>query len=127
MRIIGRCRRDTPISNTLPAKHGSHRTHWMGWLGEYEGPGYYGRKRERSRSAKYIYQHLHCAPMVIWLAELAGVDGRRLRLAVRKSVPQPKLYKDSPSAAAMARRILPWTLVHQHLMNMSRAARLLQP
>ena len=93
MRIIGRCRRDTPISNTLPAKHGSHRT----------------------------------APMVIWLAELAGVDGRRLRLAVRKSVPQPKLYKDSPSAAAMARRIVPWTLVHQHLMDMSRAARLLQP
>ena len=79
LRIIKQSRRNTPISNALPAKHGSHRAHWIGWLAEYEGPGYYGRKRSRSCSAKHLYQHLHCAPMVIWLAELVGVNRRRLR------------------------------------------------
>jgi hypothetical protein len=99
-------RRKTPGSDALPTKHGSHRAHWIGWLSEYDGPGYYGRKLSRSRSAEYIYQHLHCAPMVIWLAELAGVDEKLLRLAVREAVPEPELYQDSPSAAARARGIL---------------------
>ncbi len=46
-----------------------------------------------------------------------------LRLAVREPVPEPELCKDGPTAA-MARRVLPWKLVHQHLMRVSRAARL---
>jgi hypothetical protein len=102
--IIRRCRRATPISDALPAKHGSHRAHWIGWLSEYESTGYYGRKRSRPRSAGYIYQHLHCAPMVIWLAELAGVD-RNFR-----AQPSARLYRSlssiKTSAAAGARRVL---------------------
>jgi hypothetical protein len=65
--------------------------------------------------------------MVIWLAELAGVDAKLLRLAVREAVPEPVLYKDSPHAAARTRRILPWKLVHQHLAKVSRTAQLLPP
>jgi hypothetical protein len=73
-----------------------------------------GNEAERA-PLNYIYQHLHCAPMVIWLADLTGVDQKRLRPAVREAVPEPESYKDSPRAAARARRILPWKLVHLHL------------
>jgi hypothetical protein len=41
-----------------PAHCKSHQAHWVGWLGEYDGPGYYKRKATAvPRSMRYIYAH----------------------------------------------------------------------
>src|SRR5664280_1461296 len=45
----------------------SQKEHWLGWLSEYAGPGFYGRKAIGSRSAQYAYNHVVCPPMVLWL------------------------------------------------------------
>jgi hypothetical protein len=44
----------------------TQKEHWLGWLSEYNGPGYYGRKNS-CRSAEFVYNHIVCPPMVLWL------------------------------------------------------------
>jgi hypothetical protein len=52
----------------------SQKEHWLGWLSEYGGPGFYGRKTTSRRSAEFAYNHIVCPPMILWLAEAAGVQ-----------------------------------------------------
>ncbi|WP_434480819.1 hypothetical protein [Gemmatimonas sp.] len=33
----------------------TQKEHWLGWLGEYDGPGGYSRTSTRKRDAKYAY------------------------------------------------------------------------
>ena len=47
--------------------------HWVGWLREYTGPGYYGRKNP-DRDARFIYNHLNSPPMPIWLAVVSTLS-----------------------------------------------------
>jgi hypothetical protein len=65
-------KRDTWSANEVWYK--SQKEHWLGWLSEYDGPGFYGRKTNGSRSAEYAYNHIVCPPMVLWLAEASGVE-----------------------------------------------------
>ena len=58
----------------------SQKEHWLGWLAESGGPRYYGRKNSH-RSADFIFNHIVCPPMVLWLAEASGVPKARLSKA----------------------------------------------
>jgi len=49
----------------------TQKEHWTGWLRNYDGLGYYGRLRW-DRDAQFVYNHVQCAPMLLWLAEAAG-------------------------------------------------------
>src|SRR5438105_14184772 len=60
----------------------SQKEHWLGWLGEYRGPGYYGRKNFQ-RSAEFAYNHIVCPPMLLWLCEASGVSKLRIEKARR--------------------------------------------
>lgn len=44
----------------------SQKQHWLGWLGEYEGPGAYGRKNW-NRDAKFAYNHVVCPELLMYL------------------------------------------------------------
>ncbi|OAN78364.1 hypothetical protein A8B82_10735 [Sulfitobacter sp. EhC04] len=46
----------------------SQKEHWLGWLAEYDGPGAYGRSHAE-RDARFVYNHIQCAPMLFWLSE----------------------------------------------------------
>jgi hypothetical protein len=87
--------------------------HWTGWLRGYDGPGYYGRQNWK-RSPAYVYNHLHCAPMLLWLAEHAGVPRPVLRRAARETL---RAGPSSPSQAAALRAIIPWSEVEQRLLH----------
>jgi hypothetical protein len=109
-----------PISQKWPTPPSSvsHKEHWTGWLAEYDGPGYYGRRVTRvPRSMAYIYGHIHCTPMLLWLAEASGVDGglvlradRELRAQVRDG-----LSASSPGAARHFRERIGWPLIETAL------------
>jgi hypothetical protein len=60
--------------------YSSQKQHWLGWLGGYDGPGVYARKKW-DRSAAYVYNHVVCPPMLFWLAEAAGVAKETLSRA----------------------------------------------
>ncbi len=95
----------TPQSDHLyKSGYPTHRDHWIGWLKEYNGPGYYGR-RHWDRDARFVYQHLCCGPMIVWLNEAAGEDPALIRRTIKE------MQRGAPRAqteAMIARRFLPW-------------------
>jgi hypothetical protein len=118
---------ETPIADRWrPPPHSpSHRAHWLGWLQEYDGSGYYNRKApEKPRSMAYIYARIHCAPMLLWLAEAAGVRTPQLREADRtlRRLVQDGLHDSNPRCGMAVRSIIPWrdveaVLIQARLLN----------
>jgi hypothetical protein len=89
----------------------SHKEHWLGWLADYDGPGYYGRRVPKEpRSMRFIYGHINCAPMLLWLAEAAGLPKQQLRLAdhALRRLTARGVSDSNPKAAVAVRAILPW-------------------
>ena len=92
--------------------------HLLGWLREYDGPGYYGRANW-DRSAEFIYNHFNCAPGLLWIAEAAGAPRallRRARRAVLAAGPR------NPAQSAAVRRVLPWAFIEALLNSAPSAA-----
>ena len=94
-----------PISDLVPWPrcYISHKDHWMGWLREYNGPGFYGRSNS-DRDARFIWMHVQNLGMILWLAEAAGtapdlVHGARLRSHGNGNAARQ---------TALARSVLPW-------------------
>lgn len=93
------------------AKDGrSQKQHWIGWLSEYDGPGFYGRSNGK-RDARYIYGHIQCPPMLLWLAEAAGVAGELVTAAAAAVKPGDRVT----TQCAALRRIIPWAVVERRL------------
>ncbi|MDO9384478.1 MAG: tyrosine-type recombinase/integrase [Hyphomicrobiaceae bacterium] len=90
--------------------------HWLGWLAGYDGPGAYQRK-SWDRSAAYIYSHVRCPAMLLWLAEAAGCPRQTIRLAARRAL---SLENDGARCAAI-RAVLPWPAIEQRLQASPRA------
>jgi hypothetical protein len=91
----------------------SQKEHWIGWLSEYGGPGYYGRKNSH-RSAEFIYNHIVCPPMLLWLAEASGIPKARLSKAKGAALSAPpKLQAQS----AAIRKNIPWKMIEARLAN----------
>jgi hypothetical protein len=91
--------------------YASQKEHWLGWLGEYRGPGYYGRKNFR-RSAEFAYNHIVCPPMVLWRCEASGVAKLRVAKA-RRSAMSANTSLSARSAAI--RKIIPWEMIENCL------------
>jgi hypothetical protein len=88
----------------------SHHEHWLGWLKNYDGPGYYGR-RKGGRDAAFAYNHLHEAESLLWLAKVSGVSQRLVAVARKAS----RRKGSMPAQAAAVRRVIPWDLVRDAL------------
>jgi len=63
----------TPVR---PVWYETQKQHWEGWLREYDGA--YGRSAW-DRTAESVYNHIQCAPMLLWLAEAGGIPRRTSR------------------------------------------------
>lgn len=86
---------------------GCHKQHWINWLKGYRGAGHYGRKNWH-RSAEFVYNHINCPPMVLWLAETSGVPRGKVANAKQSALSaKPSL----PAQSAAIRRIIPWEMI----------------
>ncbi len=90
----------------------SQKEHWLGWLSEYNGPGAYDRKTQRGRSAQFVYNHINCPPMVLWLAEAAGVPKARVLAAKRSAL---ATCRSRGSHCAEIRKIIPWQVIEEQI------------
>jgi hypothetical protein len=89
----------------------SQKEHWLGWLSEYRGSGYYGREHSH-RSAEFVYNHIVCPPMVLWLAEASGIPKVKVAEAQRTALSaKPHL----PAQSAAIRKIIPWRMIEVRL------------
>jgi hypothetical protein len=83
----------------------SQKEHWLGWLSEYGGPGFYSRKNS-NRTAEFVYNHVVCPPMVLWLGEAAGISRTKVQRA--KCAALSAGHRFSAQSAAI-RKVIPWT------------------
>jgi len=103
----------------LPGKHWwtSQRQHMVGWFSELAGPGAYNRKT-RGLDAKYGYNHLQCAPALLWIAEALGEDSALVKAAANRAAE----YRPTASQCAAIRSVVAWTrieeLVKRHIVRL---------
>ncbi len=98
---------------------GCHKQHWLNWLKGYKGSGYYNRKNWH-RSAEFVYNHINCPPMVLWLGEASGIPKPNIAKAKRLALSaKPSL----PSQSAAVREIIPWEMIEGSLDRRGRYGR----
>lgn len=88
-----------------PVWYQTQKEHWSGWLGEYGGPGAYGRKPGQRRSARFIYNQIRCAPMLLWLGEAYGASVTLLKKAAKAA---RSAGEAGAAQCAAIRRLIPW-------------------
>lgn len=82
----------------------TQKEHWLGWLGDYQSPGAYGRIPDANRDAKFAYNHVVNYQMLLWLIEAGDTNQEKL-LAAQHA------YKEGTSMAgksAIIRKHVPW-------------------
>lgn len=84
---------------------------WLGWLHDYNGPGYRGRK-DWNRTAQFVYNHLNAPAMVLWLGEVSGLKKSEIRRAMDAALGAPR---NLGSQSAAIRRIIPWKRIEFQL------------
>ena len=98
--------RDTPGK-----RYKTQKEHWLGWLGEYHGPGYYGRQDDTPRHAKLAYNRIVEVKMLLYLAKAAGVSPSRVAKAHAAERAVPSLQAKSGAV----RRVIPWDAIEKAL------------
>ena len=86
--------------------------HWEGWLNGYAGTGFYNRKNNQ-RTAKFIYNHIMCPPMFIWLAETIGID----KNLISKAVESANTTKEYQRRCGIIRQFLPWEVIEEAILK----------
>lgn len=91
--------------------YGSQKKHWLGWLEEYDGPGYYDRDTW-DVTAETVYNRVVNPSMVLWLGAAAGVPRARVEEAIESALASTP---GMASQSAAIRRVIPWSLIAEHL------------
>ncbi len=90
----------------------SQKEHWLGWLSGYNGPGAYGRKTWK-RDAKFVYNHIVCAQMLIYLAGAIPLQDELIEAAITA-------YEQNDSSlmaqAGAVRKVIPWSEIYQAMI-----------
>jgi hypothetical protein len=95
----------TPQASRLPLNgYKTFQEQWIGWLNQYDGPGYYGRA-DGKRDARWVYQHLNNGNMIVWLNEAGGESPHAVAAAIEDMVHNGPIPQ---SQAKIARLHLPW-------------------
>lgn len=86
--------------------------HWQGWLSGYFGGGFYGRKNHK-RTAAFVYNHIMCPPMLIWLVESLGFNKNKLQSAINATLKTTKYQKQ----CSIIRAAFPWAEIEQSFLQ----------
>lgn len=85
----------------------SQKEHWMGWLFHYNSPGAYGRKVVAGRDARFVYNHVVCPGLLLYLAKASGVAPAAVRTAARSAA----ACRSMASQSGAIRKVIPWEIV----------------
>ena len=97
-------------ARSRPTWYATQKQHWLGWLDGYDGPGAYGRSTW-DRSAEFVYNHICCPPMLVWLAEAAGVP----EAGVRRAMTSALRRSNRGAQRAAIRHTIPWNEIEARL------------
>lgn len=102
---------DTRVLNA-PTTSSKQQVKWVGWLDEYDTPGYYKRKGGEDRDAEYAYNHLQNPDMLLWLGDAAGLPETTVSAAIDAYKAAKPILS---SQCAAIRKEMPWALVQSAL------------
>jgi hypothetical protein len=95
-----------PLSGRLSeGGYETHRDHWIRWLEEYDGPGFYGRSNW-DVDARTVYQRLNNGRMIVWLNEAAGGRPQAIGATIREMKLRGNGRKQTEAKIARAHH--PW-------------------
>ena len=100
-------------TRTLDTWYSSQKQHWLGWLSEYNGPGYYDRQTWNV-TAETVYNRAGNPSMVLWLGEASGVDPGKIEKA---SIAALSASDNMASQCAAIRREIPWNYIEAQLLK----------
>ena len=89
----------------------TQKEHWLGWLREYDGPGFYGRTSGVKRDARFAYNHIVESKMLLWVIRAAGVPSRRLAEARRAE----RNARSMQAKSSAVRKAVPWEILAPRL------------
>jgi len=91
----------------------TQKQHWSRWLSAgYSGPGVYERQNW-NRDARFVFNHVQCPDMLIWLAQAAGLPDAVLQAAYEACC---GAGSRPASRCGAIRRIIPWETMEQRLL-----------
>lgn len=88
----------------------STKDQWLGWLEQYDTPGFYNRKGS-GYDAKFAYNHVQNHQMLIWLLSAAGLEAP----TVSRAGAAAEQGKTMAQKAAAVRKLVPWERAFQLL------------
>ena len=91
----------------------SQKEHWIGWLFDYNSRGAYGRKVTSGRDARFVYNHIVCPELLVYLADSSGVS----RSLVRQAKKLATSDDNEMARAGAIRQIIPWEVVQEALLE----------
>lgn len=91
--------------------YGSQKEHWLGWLKDYRGPGYYGRKTW-DVVAEGVYNRVVNPAMLVWLADAAGVPAPDVTRAAKAALDGGSTMMQQSGSI---RRVVPWRMIEERL------------
>jgi hypothetical protein len=75
-------------------------------------------KKWKRRSAEFVYNHIGCPPMLLWLAEAAGVSKTKILAAKRAALRAGR--NRATTHCAVLRRAIAWPVVDERLQRQKR-------
>ena len=82
LRKIKKLPSDEPIDNPN-VWYRTQKEHWSGWLEEYDGPGAYGRQNKHKRNARFVYNHVVCPGLLLYLIRAIPLDDELIKDSVQ--------------------------------------------
>ena len=92
-------------------RYSSQKEHWLRWLEKYDGPGYYGRQNCK-RTAEFVYNHINCPSMLLWLCEASGIEKATIQKAKAAALRTEPRF---PSQCKAIRQLIPWSTIEVKL------------
>lgn len=92
----------------------TQKEHWQGWLKEYTGKGAYDRKNW-NRDARFIYNHVNCPSMLLWLAEASSI--KKSLVTKAKDAALAIIDESKPTKCRSIRQVINWEMVEFELNN----------
>lgn len=88
----------------------TQKEHWLGWLGEYNSPGAYGRKNW-NRDARFAYNHVVCPELLLYLIRAIPLQPELIE-AVEAAYQQGTSLMQKSGAI---RKFVSWEVIEQAL------------
>lgn len=89
----------------------NQREHWLGWLKEYDGPGFYGRANWEV-DARSVYNRVGNPAMVLWLGEASGVPTEVVKKTAAEAM---KLRGSFPRQCGAIRSRISWDMIEERI------------